>query len=336
MDGVLIRRFSYLPPHMQHLVYGWGFINNLKRNPLYSLELPPLILSFTLTAIKRSRYCDLIHAHWLLSGFIGLLVKTVTGKPLVITVHGSDVRGTPKAITKFILSRADEVISPHPEITDILADLGLSFTEILNPVDDEKIKSGDPHKVRLEFGLNGYFVVLFLARLDEFKDPLSLITSASAVKNDMRFLIVGDGPLRKQAEDLAKELNVADKVVFTGFRSDIPDILASSDLYVALSPTENIWSVSLVEAMTASKPCVVTKSGRTTDMLKHKQDAYLVDPSNPSEIAKALDELFEDEQLRALLGRNAMVRVSAFSKKSVVSNVIALYNRLLSQAHSRY
>ena len=328
MDGVKVRRFRYAPSGLEGLAYGEGIIANLRRNPLLILEIPFFLASFAFATVREIRGCDVVHAHWLPSGFVAAIASALGRKPLVLTVHGSDLRTTPKAISRLSLTQADIIISPHPEMTELVKKLGFNAVEVPNPVDLKVLCSGERDRVRSEFRLGDKFMVLFMARLDEFKDPLTFIRAASAVKNDMRFLVVGDGPLRREAEKTVADLGLVGKVSFTGFRSDVPDLLAACDVFSALSPKENIWSVSLVEAMTAGKPCVVTRSGRTEAYLTHEDDAYLVKPQNPAETAEAFDKLYSDEALRALLSRNAKSSSLRFSADTVCEKMIKIYRSL--------
>ena len=100
---------------------------------------------------------------------------------------------------------------------------------------------------------------------------------------------------------LAKDLGMEEKVAFSGFRQDIPDVLASSDIFVVSSISEGL-PTSLLEAMAAGKPCVVTDIGLP---IEDRRTGFVVKPRDVKGLKDALEILIKDRELREELGRNA-------------------------------
>ncbi|MBM4034537.1 MAG: glycosyltransferase [Planctomycetes bacterium] len=138
---------------------------------------------------------------------------------------------------------------------------------------------------------------------------------------DVRFLVVGDCissraeaaadlAFRERLHALASELGVAQRVVFTGFRDDVPAVMNALDIFV-LPSHEEPFGIVLLEAMAASRPIVATWAGGVADIVSDAREALLVPPRDPQAMAAAIERLLADPQLEASLGTAARERVVA-------------------------
>ncbi|MEE9173700.1 MAG: glycosyltransferase [Thermoplasmata archaeon] len=293
--------------------------------------LPARILYFraarsflrTLRRTTSGEPYDVIWAHYAYpDGWAAVKLGAERGLPVIVTVRGEDVRSDVKhmgvrPLVEWTLAAADVVTSPHPETTELAQGLGREkVVELNNSLDVERFSSGDGRKIRQEVGLGDEFVVTFVAHLVEFRDPKSFVEAAAQVPTDepIVFLMVGSaGRGREQVNlrGLAEDLGVRDRVKFLGDRGDIPDILAASDLFVSLSPYENIWNNALLEAMASGTACIVTQVGLTDQYLRHQKEAWLVPPRSPAQISEAIQRLRADPSLREELAQRAFSLVSA-------------------------
>jgi glycosyltransferase involved in cell wall biosynthesis len=128
---------------------------------------------------------------------------------------------------------------------------------------------------------------------------------------DTRFLLVGDGPLRPNLENLARKLNVYDRIIFTGFRSDIPDLLSTMDVLAVPSVQEGFPMITL-EAMAMAKPVVATQIQGITEQIVDGKEGVLIPPRNPEALARTVQRLITDRELSARLGRTARRTVEDF------------------------
>jgi glycosyltransferase involved in cell wall biosynthesis len=287
---------------------------------------------------------DIIHAHTVFpDGVAGaLLRKHMIDKPLCITAHGSDVRllsQNPLCKDQIIrvLVASDAIISGHPEITGLVRHLGRDeVAEIPNGVDLEKFNpriSGD--RIRKECNVREEHIISFIANLIPFKDPETFVRSVPLVlreRDDIRFLVVGDGPLRVSIENLSRALEVDEYVIFAGRRKDVNLILAASDIFVALSPVENIWSTTILESMAAGTPCIVTKAGTTERHLMHGETAYLIEKKNPKALAEAILHLLSNKEMCLKLAQNGRRLVQErFDIRQSGKQIRELYSHMLSR-----
>ena len=145
-----------------------------------------------------------------------------------------------------------------------------------------------------------------------------------------KFLIVGEGPERAALEAEAGRLGVADgRVLFTGFRGDVPAVLAALDILVLPSTDAEVLPLVVMEALAAGRPVVATSVGGVPEMIEDGVSGLLVPPGDADALAEALRRLIKDAPLRARLagaGRECVER--RFTLARMVSETERVYRRL--------
>ncbi|MDI1471020.1 MAG: glycosyltransferase [Thermodesulfovibrio sp.] len=121
----------------------------------------------------------------------------------------------------------------------------------------------------------------------------------------MKFYIVGDGPQRENIKNNIKQLNIEKWVIMTGYREDIPEILASLDVIVHPSYANEGVPQAVIQAMAMKKTVIATDTGSIKEILIDKFSGLLIEPKNKEQIAEAVISLYKDNQLRSFLGENA-------------------------------
>jgi glycosyltransferase involved in cell wall biosynthesis len=166
---------------------------------------------------------------------------------------------------------------------------------------------------RLEFGLPPESVVLGSSgRIEIVKRYDLLLRAFSSVHGqhpETRLIIAGDGTLRPILEALANELGIAEAVIWTGFRKDVPRLLAAMDIYVNSSVNEGL-SLSILEAMAAGKPVIITDVGGAREVVEHGDTGLLIPPGSADVIAKSIMVMLEDP--------SETTRIAAAGRKSVL------------------
>lgn len=171
------------------------------------------------------------------------------------------------------------------------------------------------------------YVVLTPARLHEQKGHAYLLAAAAQVPK-ATFVLAGDGPLRAELERLAAELNVADRCIFLGYRSDVSELLAAADVFVLPSLFEGL-PVSVLEAMAAERPVVATAIGGTDEAVTHEVTGLLVPPRDPTALAAAIRRLQADPPLARRLAAAGRERVQReFSSVVTARNVMRIYDEI--------
>ena len=177
----------------------------------------------------------------------------------------------------------------------------------------------------------GEFVVLSMARLAADKGLEYLIEAAAMLPRNGRriqIVIAGDGPARQRLERLAIERGVTDRVTFLGFREDVGDLLAASDLVVLPSLREGL-SIALLEAMAAGKPIIATSIGSQREVASQADMARLVPPADARALSEAIVRLAADQEAMERLGRNARTLYeSRYTEERMLEDYKQLYHEL--------
>ncbi len=202
--------------------------------------------------------------------------------------------------------------------------------------------------VRHELGLPADApIVGVLARLAPCKGLEFFLDAARVVADrfpEVRFLVIGDqgalgngavragGPYREALEQRAARLGLKDRVVFAGFRLDVPEVLAELAVSVLPSVTGEGLPNSVLEAMAAGLPVVATSSGGTSEAVVNGETGLLVAPSDTAALAQAIIALLADPALRARMGAAGRRRVEErFSMDRMAHEMQSLYARLLAR-----
>lgn len=337
-DGVTIHRFSYWwPRSRQSVAYGGGIPNNVRRNPWLVLQLPAFLASFMFTCFRVGKDWDIIHAHWTPTGLIGWLMGRLLRKPVVLTVHGTDIRSLAPSFSKFVINNVDFVIAPSTEMFSLVSRISPTKVRLIGlPVDSDRFHPNvSPISLQREFGVpEDCFVVTFVGRLDPFKDPTTLVKAIPVVlqtRRDVRFLIIGDGVLRQELVSTVSSLGIQDSVCLPGTRGDVHRILKSSDLFVALSPVENVWSMTLIEAMVMEVPCIISRAGLSGSFFHHLKDSFLIEPGDEISLATAIAELLDNKELRVRLtqGATKLLREHQRDNDTIMRQLLDAYKGIL-------
>lgn len=181
--------------------------------------------------------------------------------------------------------------------------------------------------VRRELGLPAdAFVVLSVGELNDNKNHRTVIRALAHLDNPtVHYLICGNGPRRAELETLAGELGVASRTHFLGYRRDIPDILAVSDVFCLPSFREGL-PLSVMEAMAAGKPLICSRIRGSVDLVDPNAGGVVVEASNVEGFAEAIGGLAADGDRRRAMGRHNLVRVRDFSTGAVTAALAGVYS----------
>jgi glycosyltransferase involved in cell wall biosynthesis len=195
------------------------------------------------------------------------------------------------------------------------------------------VRKGRGGVLRQELGLplSARLIGVF-SRLNRMKGVQYFLDAAILLAGrfpDVYFLVVGDGGSKQELEAHACRLGLGQRIVFTGFRGDVPDLLAEVAISVLPSLSEGT-SNTLLESMAAGIPVIATRVGGNPEVIEDGISGLLVPPRDSAALAAASIRLLEDEDLAFRLGQAGMRRVSEiFSLEGSVHQTEHLYQRLV-------
>jgi len=299
--------------------------------------------------IRRKRP-HIVHTHTAKAGFLGRLAARLAGVPVLIhTFHGHVLDGYYGPLKTGILRQmerglagiTDQIIAVSEKVKSELVYFGVSSAERIKVIplgfdlDPFLCCAAQKGEFRRELGVaNGARLVGIVGRIFPIKNHrLFLETAALVSANDpsARFVIVGDGVLRNELESYTSKLDIKDRVLFVGWRRDLPRIYADLDVLVVSSDKEGT-PVSAIEAMASGCPVVGTRVGGLPDMIADGKTGYLVPPRDPKTMAIFILRLLRDAQTAYKISRSARaIAQERFNIKRLVADTEELYQELLRQ-----
>ena len=328
--------------------------------PALQREISPLqdlVAARELLKLMRRLRPDVLHTHTAKAGAVGRLAALLAGpvRPRVVvhTFHGHVLRGyfgpgkteAFRRLERGLARSSDALIAVSPEVRDDLVALGVAPREKITVIRlgldlDQRLATvpGGAEGLRAELCVpDGRFLVSWLGRMTEIKRVDDLLRAFAMLREggaDADLLLVGDGPLRAEMEELAARLGIRDRCHFTGFRSDVGSIYAASDA-IALTSANEGTPVTVIEAQAAGKPVVSTDVGGVRDIVTDGVSGFVVAPGDVGAVADRLRVLADDPELRARLGAAGRSARERYSVPRLVHDVDVLYRELLAKAPAR-
>ncbi len=283
---------------------------------------------------------DIVHTNSLKCHILGGLAARWLRKPLVWDVRDILEPGSARSL----LVEVAHVTHPHivamsSAVAESLADAGCDTTVVLGarPM-DKYVPLAPDEKLREAIGLKpGDKVLSVIARLTPWKGHQTLLDAFRRVLDDepeARLLVIGDSGFwtddyRDELKQQAEDLGCAEAVHWLGFREDIPQLLALTDVMVLPSKDEP-FGIVLVEAMAAGKPVVATRTGGPLDIVEERVTGLLVEAGNDKQLADAILQLLGDPERAAAMGKAGRKRAEEhFDISRGLRQLYEVYDRVL-------
>jgi glycosyltransferase involved in cell wall biosynthesis len=264
----------------------------------------------------RNNRIDIVHTHGYKSDIIGFLACLSGNTRWVATNHvWHPISRTMRLYVRvdaFALRFASRVVAVSGEIREDLIAANVrpaNIRVISNGIDIHRFtKSKSAATLKAALGLQEHDVVVaMVGRLSPEKGHKTFLEAARQVsshKNNVRFLIVGDGPMAEELRAETDRLNVQDRVVFTGFRKDMPEIYALTDVIVNASTIEGL-PMTLLEAMASGVAVIAARTGGIPDIIEDDETGLIVDPGVADELRVKIESLVDDVDKRQRLAAAA-------------------------------
>ena len=276
---------------------------------------------------ERPRVVQLATAY---EGYLGLWLRQWLKLPYVVYAHGNEILNSMQLKRwqkgRLALQRAERVLAVSQFTANLVQKAGVDCDriEIVYPGCDVNRFRPLPARMDLRQKLLGSRwrdrVILTVGGLVARKGHDMVIRSLPRLRQtvpEVTYLIVGDGPYRGQLEALARALGVKDRVIFAGSKpnEELPDIYALCDVFVMASREQleecDVEGFGLVflEANACGKPVIGGRSGGIPEAIVDGVTGFLVNPHDPEEIAKVLEQLLTDSDFAIRLGHQGRLRV---------------------------
>ena len=306
-----------------------------------------------LAKIIRENEINIVHGQGARAEFYARLAGRLVGHPkyvssIAMPVEGFDVGPVKKAVYRFFDRFSERFVDRFLVVSDTLRDAIIrehgipaqKVTRIYNGIEIEHYSpqkdNGSKERIRSEFNAGeDTLLVGAIGRLvwqKGFDYLIRAIPNILETSPRTRLLLVGQGPLREELEELAKNLKLDEHVIFTGFRSDIREILSAIDVLVVPSLLEGFPIITL-EGMAMAKPIIATEIDGITEQIVDGVSGILVPPRNSNALADAIIRLARDKALAQNLGREARKRVEEeFTVEKMIAETEKVYLSLQRQS----
>lgn len=305
---------------------------------------------FKLVHKLKKQPFDIIHTNSSKAGILGRIAAKLAGVPIIVhTVHGWSFHDRMRtmerkiyiALEKWTEHFTDKLIT----VTDLDIkkgmDVGISnpnkYVTIHSGIEIEKYRDiqVDIRKKRQELCINEDAIIVgTVARLSPQKAPLDFVEMVANVHRnypDVRFVYVGDGPLREVVENRIRKHHLENVISLLGLRCDVPELLHCIDIFALSSHWEGLPRV-FPQAMAAGKPIVATRIDGASEAIQHGTNGFLVEAGDVKGFSHYVGLLIKDKNLRNVMGRKGLDMIDpAFSARDMVLQISRVYEELLNR-----
>jgi glycosyltransferase involved in cell wall biosynthesis len=299
----------------------------------------------------RREQVDIVHTYSFYGNVFAVPPGRLAAPAVVASVRDRGLYLTPmqQRVQRYVCRLADRVLVNAEAVKRWLVGDGLSasrITVIPNGIDLSRFSvQAHPAEVRRSLGLPEHArLVAVVSRLHPLKGIEDFLEAAIVIAErypDAYFLVVGEpSPVNDRTYldtliERAKQTGLEQRVLFTGLRSDVPDLLSVVDVSVMPSLNEALSNV-LLESMAAGAPVVATDVGGTAEALKNGYSGLLIPPAKPAAMAAAIDRLLSNLPLARELGDRARRTIAdRFSLDRMVAATADVYEDLVYERHQR-
>ena len=292
---------------------------------------------FSLIKLFRAEKPDIVHTYLFTADCYGRLAAKLAGiKVIICAIRADDVwKKWHHILADRILTKFTDVITVNAEglkryLTEVEKIDLAKIRTIYNGIDLRRFDHGLlTMDYRRSLGVqSNELVVGMVGRMSEQKDYKTFLEAAKIVVGqapNVRFILVGEGPLKTSLSLIVNSLLLNDKVIFTGHRKDADSLISVFDVGVLSSHYEGCPNV-ILEYMACSKPVVASDVGGCKELVIDGVTGFMVSPKSPEALAKKLIGLLKDKELRQRMGTAGRKRVEEnFTSEKMAHNTERLF-----------
>lgn len=288
---------------------------------------------------------DIVHTHASLSARIA---AKIYGECKIVYTRHCDFPISNKFKYKIVRklnqilneSLTDKIIATSELAKENLVKQGIHeglIETVLNGVDGFKeIEDEEKNKLREKYNIKKEDITIgYLARVEELKGHHFLIEAVRILKDrnynkQLKFLIMGSGAYEETAKELVKSLALEDRIIFTGFISEVEKMLNIIDVQINASYLSETTNLALLEGMSLGIPTVATKCGGTPKMIKDFENGILVEKESSESLADGIELILKDEEkFKIMKEKSKEIFNERYTSKVYASNIEKIYESMV-------
>ncbi|WP_177763844.1 N-acetyl-alpha-D-glucosaminyl L-malate synthase BshA [Flavobacterium sp. I3-2] len=316
---------------------------NVPEYPLFHYQPYELALSSKLVDMVKLYGIEILHVHYAIPhAFAGYMAKQMLKEqgidlPMVTTLHGTDITlvgNHPfyKTAVSFSINNSDYVTSVSEDLKKSTYELFETQKEIAvipNFIEDKS--EVIEHKCRRSlFATPNERVVTHISNFRKVKRIQDIIKVFYGIQKEIpaKLMMIGDGPEKADAEKLAQELGIFDKIIFFGNSHEVDSILKYSDLFLLPSETES-FGLAALEAMACSVPVISSNAGGLPEVNVQGVTGFLSDIGDVDDMVANAIKILKDDKTLEKFKQNALAHSKEFSVDKIVPMYEAIYFKAL-------
>jgi N-acetyl-alpha-D-glucosaminyl L-malate synthase BshA len=319
---------------------------NVPEYPLFHYQPYELALSSKLVDMVKLHKIEVLHVHYAIphayAAYMAqkMLLEEGIFVPIVTTLHGTDITlvgNHPfyKPAVTFSINKSNAVTTVSQSLKDDtlrLFDIKREINVVTNFIDLNKYEHSFTDCQRGVMAQDHEKIVTHISNLREVKRIPDVIRIFYNIQKEVpsKLIMVGEGPERKKAEALCRELNISDKVVFVGNSNEVDRILCFSDLFLLPSETES-FGLSALEAMASGVPVISSNAGGIPEVNQQGYSGYLSDVGDVDTMSVNAISILKNENTLNLFKTNAKEQASKFGISKIVPQYEAVYKQALQE-----
>jgi len=308
------------------------------------------MLWYPITSLIKGYFCckekkyDIINVHFVVpSGISGVILSKWFRTPLVTSLHGGDIydptkrlsphrNGFLQRIVARLLRNSDEIVAQSNNTREN-ALLFYKHDKHVKIIPLGFVPPEFQKKSRKELGFSDdVILIISVGRIVKRKGYAEAIQAFDRIKHlqNWKYIIVGDGPERENLERLTKEKDLQERIIFTGYIDEELkyQYLDISDIYLLSSYHEG-FGIVLQEAMFSGLSIISTDHGGQMDFLDHEKNALIVSVKDIRKMAKALESLILNENLRKSMRKSNHEMIKDYHIEKIAKEYLSLFNQII-------
>lgn len=317
----------------------------IEEYPLFQYQPYELALSSKLVKVVKRHKLDILHVHYAIPhAYAAYMAKMMLKEQgidikVVTTLHGTDItlvgsHPTYQTAVEFSINNSDVVTTVSESLKEDtlrLFNIKKQIEVVYNFIDIDKFdKELQKECKRIALADPGERILTHVSNFRPVKRTEDVVKVFEQVQQHVpaKLLMVGDGPDRVKAEQLAKKFGIKDKVIFLGNSIELNKILCYSDIFLLPSESES-FGLAALEAMAAETPVISTNTGGLPEVNTHGLTGFLSNVGDVNDMANNALNILESDENLAMFKKNAKAHATQFSLASILPVYENIYESVL-------
>lgn len=315
--------------------------------PLFEYTPYDTALTSKLVDVVRYENLDLLHVHYAIPhaavAYMAKKILLTQGRyvPVITTLHGTDITlvGNDRAfapVVEFSINKSDGVTAVSNSLRQQTYDyfnINKEIEVIYNFIDFDRFRKSNKDHFKMAIAPEGERILIHVSNFRKVKRVEDVVQIFHRVHQHLpsKLLLIGDGPERRNAEELCRELHLCNDIRFLGKQDAIEELMAVADVFLIPSGNES-FGLAALEAMACEVPVISSNAGGLPEVNIHGQTGFLSDVGNVEEMANYAIQILSNEDVLNRFRENALAQAKRFDIANILPKYEQYYEEILKAA----